>query len=120
MNEAYYEFMLRGRTVADGVSVLDAAHLVPMKMKAWLDLTEKKAYGIHVNDRDLRKHRQDVFRLFPLISEDMDIATPLEVYDDILEFIKAMENLSFEPKTIGLHIKKDEMLKVYRSIYKTS
>ena len=41
-----------------GVSVLDAEHLVPMKMKAWLDLTEKSAHGIHVNERDLRKHRR--------------------------------------------------------------
>lgn len=31
-----------------------------------LDLNRQKAEGIHVNSHDLRKHRQDVFLLFPL------------------------------------------------------
>lgn len=82
LNDSYYEFMLGGRTVSDNVSVLDALHLVPMKMKAWLDLTERKANGEHVNSRDIRKHRQDIFRLFPLISHNAIIEVPSEVYDD--------------------------------------
>ena len=42
---------------------------IPLKMKAWLDLKEKKAQGTHVNSRDIRKRRLDVFRLFPLVRE---------------------------------------------------
>src|SRR5450756_1386298 len=68
LNDNYYKFLLAGRTIASEVSVLDAVHIIPLKMKAWLDLTDRKVHGEHVNDRDLRKHRQDVFRLFPLIN----------------------------------------------------
>lgn len=117
LNEAYYSFLLDGRTTSDGVSVLDAVHLVPMKMKAWLDLNIKKSKGMHVNDRDIRKHRQDVFRLFPLISEGEEIVVPAEVYNDIQQFIEAARVQPYEPGKIGLSIGKDKVLEVYKHIY---
>ena len=60
LNDDYYEFMLAGRRVISGVSVLKAEHLIPFKMYAWLDLKERKAEGEHINERDLKKHTYDV------------------------------------------------------------
>ena len=117
LNEAYYRFLLNGKTSADGVSVLDAEHLVPMKMKAWLDLTEKSMQGIHVNERDLRKHRQDVFRLYPLIREDILIPTPEEVRNDVKKFVDTIRTMPFDPGRIGLNINKDHVLDVYGRLY---
>lgn len=117
LNDSYYEFMLSGRTISDNVSVLDALHLVPMKMKAWLDLNERKANGEHVNSRDIKKHRQDIFRLFPLIQSDTVISVPQEVYNDIQLFLSEMENIAFEPKAIDLTYSKKEVLDTYRQIY---
>lgn len=117
LNQAYYDFLLSGRTTADNVSVLDALHLIPMKMKAWLDLTDRKSHGEHVNDKDIRKHRQDIFRLFPLIDLDTRLEVPSEVYDDIHTFLLSIESQPFDPKTIGLDLNKDFVLDVYRTIY---
>ena len=97
--------------------MLDAEHLVPMKMKAWLDLTEKNAQGIHVNERDLRKHRQDVFRLYPLIREDILIPTPEEVCNDVKTFVDAIRATPFDPVKIGLNVDKDHVLDVYSRLY---
>lgn len=120
LNDAYYEFLLDGRTVCSGISVLDAEHLIPLKMKAWLDLTEKKSEGIHVNERDLRKHRQDVFRLFPLISENENIMVSAEIYNDIHQFIDTVEAMSFESNQIGIPVSKGTILDIYRNIYRSS
>lgn len=117
LNEAYYSFLLSGRTTASNVSVLDALHLIPMKMKAWLDLTERKSRGEHVNTRDIKKHRQDIFRLFSLIDSDTRLEVPSEVYNDIQAFLLSMENQSFEPKMIGLSFDKNYVLNVYKDIY---
>lgn len=119
LNEAYYRFLLNGKTSADGVSVLDAEHLVPMKMKAWLDLTEKSVQGIHVNERDLRKHRQDVFRLFPLIREDVLIPTPEEICNDVKKFVDAIRAMPFDPGKIGMKVNKDLVLDAYSRMYIT-
>lgn len=117
LNEAYYRFLLNGKTIADGVSVLDAEHLVPMKMKAWLDLTAKSEQGLHVNERDLRKHRQDVFRLYPLIREEIRIQTPAEICNDVEKFISAIRSFPFDPGKIGLAVDKDHVLDAYRRLY---
>lgn len=117
LNESYYRFMLAGRTVADGISVVDAEHLIPLKMKAWLDLTDKKLKGLHVNDRDLRKHRQDVFRLFPLIDSNSSVTTPMEVYNDIKAFIAEVSNMPFETNKIGIEVSKDVILADYDRMY---
>lgn len=87
------------------------------KMKAWLDLTDKKSQGLLVKERDLRKHRQDVFRLFPLISNDAEISVPEEVFDDIQKFIKELRSMPFETRQIGMDIDKNEILDVYGRIY---
>ena len=117
LNESYYRFLMSGRTVAEEVSVLDAPHLVPLKMKAWLDLSEKKAAGMHVNERDLRKHRQDVFRLFSLFSGDETIPVPEEVYHDIQMFIEEVRPLPFETKQIGIPVPKNTILDIYLQVY---
>ena len=51
LNDGYYRFLLDGRTVIDGISILDAEHIIHLKMKAWLDLKSKRAEGLHVNSR---------------------------------------------------------------------
>ena len=119
LNEAYYQFLLEGRTVSNDISVLDAEHLAPMKMKAWLDLTEKRAEGMHVNERDIRRHRQDVFRLFLLIRNNSVIRVPQEVYDDVQRFIDRVRSQPFEPGQIGIAVNKNDILDAYRRLYKT-
>lgn len=37
--------------------LLDAAYLIPFKAKAWIDLSERKARGEHVDSRDIRKYK---------------------------------------------------------------
>ena len=61
----------------DGISILDAEHIIPLKMKVCLELKSKKAEGIHVNSRDIKKHRLDVFLLFQLVRGSRKITVPL-------------------------------------------
>lgn len=63
LNESYYNFLINGTGVIDGISVLNAEHIIPFKAKAWLDLTERKANGEHVDSRDIKKHKNDVLEL---------------------------------------------------------
>ena len=49
LDDDYYEFLKQGKVTVDGVTVLDAAYLIPFKAKAWMDLTDRKAAGEHVD-----------------------------------------------------------------------
>lgn len=119
LNDDYYHFLLDGRTVTDGISILDAEHIIPLKMKAWLDLKDKKAQGIHVNSRDIRKHRLDVFRLFQLVREDQRIVVPASVGADIDDFISQMQETDIRLSDIGISRSKESILEIYRNMYVT-
>lgn len=97
LNDDYYKFMLTGRRVVSGISVLDTEHLIPFKMYAWLDLKDKKARGEHVNERDLKKHKYDVFRLLEIARRDNKIETNGIVRENIIRFMEEirMENIPF-------------------------
>ena len=92
LDENYYRLMLAGRRTVDGVSVLGAEYLMLFKMKAWLDLRQKKADSAHVNERDLKKHKNDVFRLFRLVEPSAQIAISSTVGKDVGQFINAMRS----------------------------
>lgn len=117
LNDDYYHFLQDGRTQADGISILDAEHIIPLKMKAWLDLREKKEQGLHVNSRDIRKHRLDVFRLFPLVREDLRIVVPASVGRDIQDFIAQIQETDIRLADIGISRSKESILDIYHKMY---
>ena len=117
LNEEYYSFLLSGRKMAGGISVLDALHIIPLKMRAWLDLQRQKAESNHVNEKDIRKHKQDVFRLYPLIDTNARIQVPDLVYSDIQMFIDEIAKSNFDLKSIHMPYDKNDILSEYRSIY---
>ena len=117
LNDDFYSFMINGREVLDRICVLDAAHLIPFKMYAWLDLSQKKAEGKHVNDRDIRKHKYDVFRLAQLIAPYERVKASGDVAESIKRFLHEITNESLSLSQIGLSITKDQALDLFRLVY---
>ena len=117
IKKRYYHFLLDGRTEANGVSILDAEHIIPLKMKAWLDLKEKKAQGMHMNSHDIKKHRLDIFHLFQLIREDQKILVPKSVALDINSFIEQMRETEMRLTDIGISRSKDSILDIFSGMY---
>ena len=68
LNEAYYELLKTGQLMVDGIPVLSPTCLIPFKAKAWLDLKERKLNGEQVDSKNIKKHKNDVFRLSQLIT----------------------------------------------------
>lgn len=118
LNDDYYKFMLAGRRIVSGISVLDTEHLIPFKMYAWLDLKDRKARGEHVNERDLKKHKYDVFWLLQIARRDNKIETNGIVREDIIRFMEEirMENIPFAQ--LFLPFEMEEALAYLREIYR--
>lgn len=117
LNDDYYRFLIQGRRTTDGISLLDALYIIPLKMKAWLDLMERKAEGQHVNARDLKKHPLDVFRLFALISPDAKVLTPASILLDIQSFVAQMRVIRIGLESVQITRNKDSMLDVFERVY---
>ncbi|SFQ20539.1 hypothetical protein SAMN02910358_01094 [Lachnospiraceae bacterium XBB1006] len=117
LNDDFYNFMMEGRTLIDGISVLRAEYLIPFKMYAWLDLGKRKQRGEHVNDRDFKKHKNDVFRLLQIINPEEKIISTGLVKDSIEEFLDKMKSESIRVEQLGLNISQEDALKVLHNVY---
>lgn len=102
MDDEYYQFLLDGIVVIDGISILDTGHIIPFKIKAFLDLSARKAKGEQVDSKNIRKHRNDVIRLSVLLTKDTQIAVSNEVYGDIITFLYEMKSTVIDVKQLGI------------------
>ncbi len=90
MNENYYGFIHQYKRDIGGVSLVGEECLIPLKARAWLDLTKRKANGESVDSKDIKKHRADVLRLYQILPPDLQIVLPRSIQDDLRAFLEAI------------------------------
>ena len=120
LDDDYYELLKEGRTRVNGITVLDVPYLILFKVKAWLDLSDRKSAGEHVDSKNIRKHKNDVFRLTELLDPDQGIVLriPGEVLSDIEEFIERMKMEDIDLKNLGIREKtKNDILDELQELY---
>ena len=118
MDADYYQFLREGKTVLNDIPVLDAAHLIPFKAKAWLDLTERNRNGEHVDSKNIRKHKNDVFRLSILLTSDIRVILSAAIRSDLEKFFSAMEAETIDLKAFGIRSQsQQEILQKLKTIY---
>lgn len=102
LNDTYYDLLKNGQIVIDGVPVLRPTCLIPFKAKAWLDLRERKNNGEHIDSRNIRKHKNDVFRLARLITSDTRQHLEKDISIDMKCFLRAMTKEAVDLKSMGI------------------
>jgi hypothetical protein len=98
----YYAFLQRGTRVKEGLSVLAPEYIVPLKARAWIDLTARREAGAEIASKDIKKHRNDIIRLGQLIAPTERIELPGGIYDDLNSFVASALNDGAEPATFGV------------------
>lgn len=63
LDDAYYSLILNHRTQDADLPRVKPAALIPLKARAWLDLTKREKEGQKIDGKDIAKHRADVFRI---------------------------------------------------------
>lgn len=117
LDKDYYQLLRSGTASIDGVTVLDALYLIPFKAKAWLDLTARKAGGEAVDSKNIRKHKNDIFRLSALLIPGSQITVSQAIWNDLQAFFEAMKAERIDTKQLGLARSKDDILASLASIY---
>lgn len=119
LDDEYYAFIIAGRKIIDDLPWIGAEVLIPLKARAWLDLRERKADGQQVDDKDIRKHGNDVIRLSQLLAPDTHVPLAVSIADDLTRFLDQLAaDGSYKPKSIGIDLPFDEVLGRIRGAYK--
>lgn len=119
LDDDYYQWIRDGDRVVEGVHIVGAEQLIPLKVKAWLDLSARKERGERVDSRKIKKHRNDIFRLFTILSRDPLPSVPSAIKQDVATFIQKIVSVEIDFKNLGLGgLKKSEVLDDLKIIYR--
>lgn len=99
MDGEYYEFIRAGRKETDGLPWVDAEHLIPLKARAWLDLTRQSEEGRKIDSKVIKKHKNDVFRLYQIITP-LEDPPPAQVRQDMSGFIAKVKDEGVDLKAL--------------------
>ena len=79
------------------------AAVIPFKARAYLDLGARREAGERIDRADIRKHRNDMFRLMQLMPVGEVVPLPEAIAADMGAFIAAVDaDETFDPKAIDL------------------
>jgi hypothetical protein len=102
LDNHYYDFIRAGRQESDGLPMVGAAQLIALKARAWLDLSERASRGEQIDSKTIKKHKNDVFRLYQILDPAIDPMAPETVRKDIGDFISRMRIEEIDLKSLGL------------------
>ncbi len=123
MDEDYYELTKSNTMIIDGLRIASEPLLICLKVKAFTDLSSKKEEGEKVDSKDIKKHKNDVFRLAVTMTGDEKIEIPESIMNDLETFYKMIKEESPDIKNllksmgIATSISTGEILDVIKSIY---
>lgn len=118
LNDAYYDLLKDGQVVLDGIPVLKEICLIPFKAKAWLDLTERKKNGESVDSKNIKKHKNDVFRLAQLITAESRQYLNDEIAADMKCFLNELEKENVDLKALGIRgFSQESIISLLRNCY---
>lgn len=105
LDEEYYRLIREHQRVINDLPLVEIEVLIPLKAKAWLDLTARRASGETVDSDHIAKHRSDVFRLALLLQDEMRWTLPDSIAADMQRFLDAFPVSSPEWTAIRASLK---------------
>lgn len=92
LEDEYYDYTLKHSTVEEGVHISNVESLITLKCKAYLEMKKRKAETGEGDERHIRKHRNDVFRLVASISSgEQTFALPDKLFYDVASFLQQVK-----------------------------
>ncbi len=82
LSDDYYKYLIDHSTLKNGIHIANTEALICLKIKAFLEISERIVSGSTEDSKQLRKHKTDVFRLAITLTEDniFDLPESIKVH----------------------------------------
>ncbi len=102
LNDEYYNLLLKGKRMVGGYSLITIETVILFKIKAWLDMKVRKETGEEIDTKNIRKHKNDVFRLLVNVSTTSRIEPTSDIQNDVIQFIEQIKEDKPDLKNLGI------------------
>jgi hypothetical protein len=118
MDDDYYTFVMARRVVIHGLAVIKADALIPLKARAYVDLANRKARGEAVDSKNIKKHKNDIFRLFTVLERDGTITLAESLRRDLSDALVQISQEPVDLKAFGISsLQLPELITELKRIY---
>ena len=118
LDNDYYELLLDGRTIIDGMPVLRPEYLILFKAKAYLDLFNRRNNGEKVDSSNINKHKNDVLRIVAALTLNRVDKLSSSIKTDIDDFISTLFSYPIDYNLLKeRNLKNEEVIDKLKSIY---
>jgi hypothetical protein len=86
LDDDYYKYTIERSSFSEGLRIANPESLICLKAKAFLDLQKRKENGEDIPEKEIRKHKLDIFRLAALLPADGNFILVDSIKVDLQEF----------------------------------
>jgi len=90
LDDDYYSLVSEGSVEVDGLPCLKPEYIIVLKAKAWIDLNRRSSNGDKIDSREIKKHKNDVIRLFTVLDPALRVDIPEAILCDLKAFIESV------------------------------
>lgn len=118
LDNDYYGWIRAGKQIQNRLSFVRAEHLIPLKARAWIDLSARKSAGESVSSTDVKKHKNDVFRLLTIADPEYVVTPPVQIATDMETFLNRVSGDPPDLRSLGIRdMSFDEVVASLRDRY---
>lgn len=92
MDDDYYNFTIQHSQLDNGIHLANTEALIGLKAKAFLDYKTRKENGEKIDEKQLRKHKMDIFRLLLLLTPEDNFTIAESIKFDIINFVEVVKD----------------------------
>jgi hypothetical protein len=92
MDDDYYNFTIKHSQFDNGIHLANTEALIGLKAKAFLDYKTRKENGEKIDEKQLRKHKMDIFRLLLLLTPEDNFTIAEGIKLDIANFVEVVKD----------------------------
>lgn len=92
MDDDYYNFTIQHSQLDNGIHLANTEALIGLKAKAFLDYKTRKDNGEKIDEKQLRKHKMDIFRLLLLLTPEDNFTIAESIKSDIANFVEVVKD----------------------------
>ncbi|HLT41835.1 MAG TPA: hypothetical protein VKZ95_03945 [Sphingobacteriaceae bacterium] len=92
MDDGMYEFIMKHSEVVENIHRAKTEALIVLKAKAYLEISARIEQGVKEDSKNLKKHKNDVFKLAMLLTSEDRFELPESIKEVVVEFLKMVND----------------------------
>ena len=102
LNDDYYRLIHERKREVDGLTIIGPECLIPLKASAYTDLLERKKAGEKIDSKDIKKHKNDIFRLYTTLNQSEELSIDTRIKEDLLKAFGLLRKEKIDLKALGV------------------